>query len=185
MFKCYDPNKGAVLVKNPNWSASTRPDPQAVRRTRSTSRSTRTRPASTSDLLAGNITGDIAGAGVAAASTQAKIVNDPTKKANADDALSGALAYVAISTKVKPLDNVDCRKAVEYGVDKVVGAELARWPAAWRRSPRRCCRRTWSATRSSTCTRPPNNAGDVAKAKAELAKCGKPNGFTDRPVGPW
>ncbi len=29
-FKSYDPNKGAVLVKNPNWSAADGPDPQAV-----------------------------------------------------------------------------------------------------------------------------------------------------------
>ena len=53
------------------------------------------------------------------AATQPSILTDPTKKANADDALSGALAYMAINTTVKPLDNLDCRKAVEYAVDKL------------------------------------------------------------------
>ena len=41
------------------------------------------------------------------------------KKANTDNTYGGRLVYMAINTKVKPFDNIDCRKAVEYAIDKV------------------------------------------------------------------
>jgi peptide/nickel transport system substrate-binding protein len=175
MFKSYDPNKGAVLVKNPNWSASTDP----IRKQYPDQIDINFNQEQTGidqDLLAGNLTGDIAGAGVAA-STQASIVNDPTKKANADDALSGALAYVAMSTKVAPLNNVDCRKAVEYGVNKVavqnsLGGPLRGQIASTVLPPNVVGYSKYDLYPTA------NNAGDVSKAKAELAKCGKPNGFS-------
>ena len=174
-FKSYDPNKGAVLVRNPNWSAATDP----IRKQNPSEIDINFNQEQTGidqDLLAGNLTGDIAGAGVAA-STQANIVNDPTKKANADDALSGALAYMAMSTKVAPLNNLDCRKAVEYAVNKVavqnsLGGPL-RGDIASTVLPPNVVGYTKYDQYPTT-----NNAGDVSKAKAELAKCGKPNGFS-------
>jgi ABC-type transport system substrate-binding protein len=174
-FKSYDPNKGAVLVKNPNWSAATDP----IRKQYPNEIDINFNQEQTGidqDLLAGNLTGDIAGAGVAA-STQANIVNDPTKKANADDALSGALAYMAMSTKVAPLNNLDCRKAVEYAVNKVavqnsLGGPL-RGDIASTVLPPNVVGYTKYDQYPTT-----NNAGDVSKAKAELAKCGKPTGFS-------
>ena len=175
MFKSYDPNKGAVLVKNPNWSAST----DSIRKQYPDEIDINFNQEQTGidqDLIAGNLTGDIAGAGVAA-STQASIVNDPTKKANSDDALSGALAYMAISTKVAPLNNLDCRKAVEYAVDKVsvqnsLGGPLRGQIASTVLPPNVVGYTKYDSYPTA------NNAGDVSKAKAELAKCGKPNGFS-------
>ncbi len=174
MFKSYDPNKGAVLVKNPNWDPKSDP----IRKQYASEIDINFNQEQTGidqDLLAGNLTGDIAGAGVAA-STQANIVNDPTKKANADDALSGALAYVAISTKVKPLDNLDCRKAVEYAVDKTsvqnsLGGPLRGAIASTVLPPNVVGYQKYDLYPT------PNNAGDVSKAKAALQACGKPNGF--------
>ena len=115
-FKSYTDGKGAVLVKNPNWSASS----GLVGAQNSDEIDVTFNEEQVSidnDLLAGNLTGDVQGAGTAAA-TQPQILAVPSKKANADDALSGFLPYVAVSTVVKPLDNIDCRKAVEYAIDK-------------------------------------------------------------------
>ena len=128
MFKSYDPNKGAVLVKNPNWDPKSDP----IRKQYANEIDIAFNQEQTGidqDLLAGNLTGDIAGAGVAA-STQASIVNDPTKKANADDALSGTLAYLAMSTKVKPLDNVELPQGGRVRRRQGFGPERLGWPAA-------------------------------------------------------
>jgi peptide/nickel transport system substrate-binding protein len=174
-FKSYDPNKGAVLVKNTNWSAANDP----IRKQYANEIDVKFNQEQTGidqDLLAGNITGDIAGAGVAA-TTQADILNDPAKKKNADDALSGALAYVAVNTKVKPLDNINCRIAVQYAIDKVsvqnsLGGPL-RGDIATTVLPPNIVGYT-KFDKYPT----PNNAGDDTKAKQALSKCGHPNGFS-------
>jgi peptide/nickel transport system substrate-binding protein len=175
MFKSYDPNTGAVLVKNPNWSASNDP----IRKQYVDEIDIKFNQEQTGidqDLLAGNLDQDIAGAGVAA-TTQASILNDPSKKKNADDALSGALAYMAISTKVAPFTNLDCRKAVEYAVDKVsvqnsLGGPLRGDIASTVLPPNVIGYKQYDDYPT------PNNSGDVAKAKQELAACGKPGGFS-------
>ena len=174
-FKSYDPNKGAVLVKNPNWSAATDP----IRKQYANEIDISFNQEQTGidqDLLAGNLTGDLAGAGVAA-STQASIVNDPTKKANSDDALSGALAYMAIDTTVAPLNNLDCRKAVEYAVDKVSAQNSLGGPLRGDIASTVLPPNVVGYTKFNQYSTP-NDAGDVSKAKAELAKCGQPNGFS-------
>ena len=175
MFKSYDPNTGAVLVKNPNWDPKTDP----IRKQYAAEidiKFNQQQEGIDQDLIKGNLTGDLAGAGVAA-STQADILNDPNLKKNADDALSGALAYIAISTKVKPFDNVDCRKAIELGVDKVavqnaLGGPLRGDIATTVLPPNVVGYQKYDQYPT------PNNSGDVTKAKQELSKCGKPSGFS-------
>jgi peptide/nickel transport system substrate-binding protein len=174
-FQSYDPNKGAVLVKNKYWSASSDP----IRKQYANEidiKFNQNQQGIDQDLLAGNLTGDIAGAGVAA-STQPQIINDPNKKKYADDALSGALAYVAVNTKVPPLNNVNCRIAVEYAIDKVsvqnsLGGPLRGDIASTVMPPN-----VVGYTKFDTYPTP-NNGGDTAKAKDALTKCGHPSGFS-------
>jgi peptide/nickel transport system substrate-binding protein len=175
MFKSYADGKGAVLVPNTNWSAASDP----LRKQYATEIDLafhQNQDDVDSDLLAGNITGDVAGAGVAVA-TQSKVLTNPTYKAESDDALSGALAYMGMSTKVKPLDNLDCRKAVEYAVNKVsvqnaLGGPLRGAIASTMLPPNVVGYQKYDLYPT------PSNSGDVAKAKSELAKCGHPNGFS-------
>ena len=61
---------------------------------------------------------DLGGTGVQAA-TQAKVVNSSDQKANTDNTYGGRLVYMAINTKLAPFDKVECRKAVEFAVNKV------------------------------------------------------------------
>ena len=175
MFTSYTDGKGAELVRNPNWSAANDPIrkqyPDKITFAFNVAAET-----IDADLLAGDATSDFGGAGVAT-SSQGKILGDPTQKANADDALAGALAYMAIDTKVKPFDNLDCRIAVEYAVDKqsvqsVYGGPVRGDIASTVLPPNITGYTKYDLYPTN------NNGGDVAKVKDALTKCGHPNGFS-------
>jgi peptide/nickel transport system substrate-binding protein len=177
MFSSYDPNKGFTLVKNPNWAASTVPGEKQLVDKINVDFNVNADDID-NRLLSGSLDLDLDGTGVQAAA-RAKVLSTPSVKANADDALSGFLWYAALNTQVAPMTNIDCRKAVEYAVDKTTQQNAYGGPVA-------------GGDIAST-TLPPNIVGytkfdqyeattqvhgDQAKAKAELAKCGQPNGFS-------
>jgi peptide/nickel transport system substrate-binding protein len=177
MFQSYDPNKGFTLVKNPNWSAST-----DTTRKQLANQIVVTYNVNANDvdnrLLNGSADVDMQGTGVQAAA-RSKILNTPSLDANADSTLTGRVWYAALDTQIAPLNNVHCRRAIEYGVDKVADQTAYGGPLAGGQIP-------------STLL-PPNvvgytqfddyefltqQHGDIAKAKSELQQCGQPNGFT-------
>ena len=130
-------------------------------------------------LLSGDLDVDVAGTGVQAA-TQARDPERPgPRRSTADSAPLARLWYTSINPDVAPLDNIHCRKAVEYGRrPRGLPARLRRRrPVAT--SPRNMLPpHDPGLRRSSTCTpSAPSRNGDVDKAKEELAACGKPNGF--------
>ncbi|OKK06657.1 ABC transporter substrate-binding protein [Streptomyces sp. CB03234] len=116
-FETYQDGKQVVLVRNEHWDAKTDPlrkqYPDKIVLNLKVNQSTIDK-----DLMAGEIIADLKGGGVDA-QTQAQILAKEDLKANTDNALGGRLAYMAINTKVKPFDNVECRKAVQYAIDKV------------------------------------------------------------------
>ena len=84
---------------------------------------------------------------------------------------------MAINTKVKPFDNVDCRKAVEYAIDKVsaqnaIGGPIRGDIASTVLPPNIVGYQKFDNYPTA------NNSGDVTKAKQELQTCGQPNGFS-------
>ncbi|MEW1645455.1 ABC transporter substrate-binding protein [Streptomyces sp. NPDC091219] len=115
-FQSYQDGKQAVLVRNKNWDASTDPlrkqYPDKIVVNLKVNADTIDK-----DVLAGNAI-DMGGTGVQAA-TQAQLLTSADKKAGTDNTFGGRLVYMAINTKVKPFDNIQCRKAVEYAIDKV------------------------------------------------------------------
>jgi len=127
-------------------------------------------------LIAGDLDVDINGTGVQAA-TQGKILGNPELKAKTDVAASARTWYTQLNADVPPLDNIDCRKAVLLATDKT-GYQRAYGGA--------------TGGDIATSLLPPlipgarpidlygskaKPQGDVAGAKAALAKCGQPNGF--------
>lgn len=115
-FDSYDEGKQAVLVRNKNWDAAT--DPLRKQYPDKIVVNLKVNPETIDqDVQAGNAI-DLGGTGVQAA-TQAEVVSDPDKKASTDNTYGGRLVYLAINNKLKPFDNVDCRKAVQYAIDKV------------------------------------------------------------------
>ncbi|MBW8738559.1 MAG: ABC transporter substrate-binding protein [Streptomyces turgidiscabies] len=115
-FQSYQEGKSAVLVRNKNWNAAT--DPLRKQYPDKIVVNLKVNPETIDqDVQAGNAI-DLGGTGVQAA-TQADVINNADKKASTDNTYGGRLVYMAINTKLKPFDNVDCRKAVQYAIDKV------------------------------------------------------------------
>jgi peptide/nickel transport system substrate-binding protein len=171
----FNPNTGVTLVKNPNWKQS---DSPTVKQT--ADQITLTYNISGDDLdnrlLNGSIDVDAYGTGVQTAA-RSKILNNPTTKKNADAALSGFLWYFPINTQV--ITNVDCRKAIEYAADKTLfqnaygGAEAGGDIASTVLPPSVVGYQPFDDYEATT-----QPGGDLAKAKDELTKCGKPDGFS-------
>jgi peptide/nickel transport system substrate-binding protein len=81
-----------------------------------------------------------------------------------------------INGNVAPLDNIHCRRAVLYGVDKT-GYQRAYGGAAGGDIATNLQPPVIPGAEAFDQYPTPGNAGDVAKAKDELNQCGQPNGF--------
>ncbi|MFC4062124.1 ABC transporter substrate-binding protein [Planomonospora corallina] len=171
----HEVGKQFVLVKNPNWDQATDttrkqlPDRIEVQFKQN---------AEDIDnrLMAGQIHVDLGGTGVQPAA-RAKIVGSQQLKDSTDNPYTPFNRYAMMSTKVAPFDNIDCRKAVQYAVDKVAtqapwGGPLGGDIATTGMTPTTVGYKQFDLY--------PNGAdkkGDLAKAKEHLAACGQPNGF--------
>ncbi|MEU9381781.1 ABC transporter substrate-binding protein [Streptomyces sp. NPDC048279] len=168
-FQSYEDGKQAVLVRNKNWDAKTDPLrkqlPDKIVVNLKVNAETIDKDVQAGDAI------DLGGTGVQAA-TQAQVLTDSAKKANTDNTYGGRLVYMAINTKLKPFDNVACRKAVEYAVDKVSVQTAEGGPirgdVASTVLPPDIPGYTQSDVYASA-----GNKGDVTKAKEQLKACGK------------
>jgi peptide/nickel transport system substrate-binding protein len=176
MFKTYDPGKSMVLVRNPSWDAASDPVRKALPDEIDVALK-QNQDDIDNRLLAGQLDVDVTGSGVGA-QTQGKILADPKLKANADNPIGTRLWYTSVNGDVPPLDNVHCRRAIQYGVDKTsiqraYGGQTGGDIATNIMPPTIAGAQKFNAY-------PPggDNKGDAAKAKDELTQCGQPNGFT-------
>ena len=168
-FQSYQDGKQAVLVRNENWDAKTDPlrkqYPDKIVVNLKVNAETIDK-----DVLAGDAI-DLGGGGVQAA-TQAQLLTSADKKANTDNTYGGRLVYMAINTKVKPFDNVACRKAVQFAIDKVSvqtaeGGPIRGDIASTVLPP------DIPGYAKSDVYASAGNKGDAAKAKEQLKACGK------------
>ncbi|MFC7262029.1 ABC transporter substrate-binding protein [Streptomyces lutosisoli] len=168
-FQSYSEGKQAVLVRNENWDASTDPlrkqYPDKIVVNLKVNAETIDK-----DVLAGDAI-DLGGTGVQAA-TQAQVLSSADKKANTDNTYGGRLVYMAINTKVAPFNKVECRKAVQFAIDKVSVQTAEGGPirgdVASTVLPPDIPGYAKSDVYAST-----GNKGDAAKAKEQLKACGK------------
>src|SRR5580658_2658471 len=177
MFKSYTLNKQLIMVDNPNWNPAT--DPNAKQLASEIIVNLNINQADLdNNLIAGNADIDAYGAGVGPAA-QARILSTPSLKADADNPINGFARFVYLDTKVAPLTNLHCREAIEYAANKTTMQTAWGGPVA-------------GGAIASTIMPPvivgyksfdyynalsqPN--GDLSAAKAQLAACGQPNGFT-------
>jgi peptide/nickel transport system substrate-binding protein len=172
----FEPNKQTTFSRNTNWDQAT----DTIRKPKA-DKITITIVSEAADLdkriLAGDI--DIPIDGGIQPESRAAVLADPTKKANADNPVTGFTRYLAVMQTVEPLTNKACREAIFYAFNKAdyrkirggdTGGDIA-----------------------NTMTPPlvpghdpsfnpyPNGAdstGDLEKAKAKLAECGQPSGFS-------
>lgn len=173
-FKSYTPGQNAVFVKNPNWSQSTdtirKPLVDEVDLSINSNADDNDK-----QLQAG--TADAEPDGGVQNTFQAQIVTDPSLKKNADDPITGFTRYLVVFPSTIP--NIHCRNAIFYAINKV-DLQKARGGS-------------YAGDIANTMAPPivpghddnanpypdgSDNTGDLAKAKSELAACGKPNGFS-------
>ena len=177
MFQSYSVNKQAVLVPNPNWTANE--DPQVSQLASKVVIDLNVNGADLDNrLLAGDVDIDAQGIGVQAA-TRAKILSNPSLEKDADASPGNREWFTYINTKVAPLNNVDCRQAVEYAANKTdlqtawggpyAGGQIATTLLL----PGMGGYTSFDQYNAKT-----DPTGDLTAAKAALAKCGHPNGFT-------
>lgn len=164
-----DPVAGIVLSRNPEWDPATDdvrtalPD-QVVVRTGLSS------VARDQALLAGSADLDLSGTGVQQATTSR--LEDEELAARIDDVTTGTVRLLALPTTVAPMDNASCRAAVVAAVDRsavqqaLSGAGNAvRTSVLWPRA-------VGGAPEES------DPHADPAAARAALAACGQPDGFS-------
>ncbi|WP_406145797.1 ABC transporter substrate-binding protein [Streptomyces sp. NBC_01012] len=170
----YDESKGITLVRNPEWDAKTDP----IRKALSDKVELKFNVNATTiddHLLNDAITVGAEGTGLQS-KTQPKVLAKAAEKAKTDNPYAGALQYLALNVNVKPFDNAECRKAVQYAVDKQsmidsIGGSVKGDPASTVIPP------TVAGYKKFDLYPTEGSKGDVAKAKEHLTKCGKPKGF--------
>jgi peptide/nickel transport system substrate-binding protein len=177
MFQSYQLNKQLTLVPNPQWNPAT--DPVAKQYPSKIIVNLNVNQADIDNrLLAGDIQVDWAGAGVAAAA-QARILSNPALKANADNPLLPRLWFAYLDTKVAPMNNLHCREAVEYAVNKVTTQTAYGGPYAGGAIASTAMPPVIVGYKSfdyyNALSKP---TGDITAAKQQLALCGQPNGFS-------
>ncbi|MFI6641096.1 ABC transporter substrate-binding protein [Streptomyces sp. NPDC050504] len=173
-FSSYKEGQSAELVRNDNWDAKTDPIRPALP-DKVTLRFKVKQETVDNNLLADNITVDGFGTGVAPA-TQAKVLTQKKYKSQTDNPYAGATSYIGLNPNVKPFDKLECRQAVQWGVDK------ASVQAAQGGDPKGDVATTLLPPSVAGYTKfdlyeTEGHKGDVAKAKELLTKCGQPNGF--------
>ncbi|MFG2567474.1 ABC transporter substrate-binding protein [Streptomyces sp. NPDC048567] len=173
-FSAYDESKGATLVRNTEWDPKSDPIRKAL--PDKIELKFNVNPTTVDEhLLNDETTADIAGTGLQS-KTQPKVLAKASEKAKTDNPYAGALQYLALNVNVKPFDNVECRKAVQYAVDKQsmvdsIGGSVKGDPASTVIPP------TVAGYKKFDLYPTEGSKGDVAKAKEHLAKCGHPDGF--------
>ncbi|MFD7978310.1 ABC transporter substrate-binding protein [Streptomyces sp. NPDC059071] len=176
-FASYKPDTSLVLVRNTNWSPA--PDPLRKALPERIELDISTDPEQVAQrLVGGSADLDASQPGLTQAAA-ARVLRDPKLKASADAPYSGYFRAVALVSGTAPFDDEHCRKAVLYAADTTALETAQGGPFA--------------GTRYGSMlppTLPGSDAYDPfglttgkprpAKAKEELAACGRPNGFTTK-----
>jgi len=117
-IKSYTVGKQMVLVPNTKFVASS--DPNGIHKVHANQITINfgvDQDTIDQDLLHGDISLDTGGVGVGQAA-QGEILANPTYKANSDSVPDGFETYLSLNVTDSPFDNIDCRQAVEYAINK-------------------------------------------------------------------
>jgi peptide/nickel transport system substrate-binding protein len=173
-FETNELGKSFTLVRNTNWDPATDPNRKAL-----PDKITVALNVNADDidnrLQSGDLDVDVVGSGVQPAA-QSKILADANLKNNSDNPLAARLWYTNINGDVAPLNNIDCRKAIEYAADKT-GYQRAYGGNTGGEIATNLLPPVIPGAEKIDLYPSKDNAGDVQKAKDALTKCGQPNGF--------
>jgi peptide/nickel transport system substrate-binding protein len=173
-FASYDEGAGATLVRNTAWQAASDPIRKALP-DKITIKFKVDSNTVDNNLINNNSTADAIGTGVQT-NNQAK-VQSPKYAKNTDDPYAGATEYLAINSNVAPFDNIECRRAVEYAINKTSVQIANGGPVKGDVATTLLPPIVNGYTKFDEFPSAGNN-GDAAKAKDALTKCGQPGGFS-------
>lgn len=174
-FETNELGKSFTLVRNENWDPATDPNRKALPDRIEVALNVNADDID-NRLQSGDLDVAVEGSGVGAAA-QGKILADEALRANTDSALTSRTWFSVLSSSVTPLDNIECRKAVLYAVDKT-GYQRAYGGATGGDIATSLLPPVIPGFESYDPYPSQGNAGDLDKAKQALAACGQPNGFT-------
>jgi peptide/nickel transport system substrate-binding protein len=165
------------LVKNPQWSQASDPNDKQLLNQINVAFHVQASDID-SKLLNGSLDIDLDGTGVQTA-VRARILGSNALQVKADDATTGFLWYAGLNTQVAPLNNIDCRKAIEFAVNKTTQQTAYGGPIAGGDIASTVLPPTVSGYQKADLYQATSQpSGNIAQAKAELVKCGQPNGFS-------
>ena len=171
-----DISTGGTMVRNPNWDASTDSNRKALPDQIDVKLGLQADDLD-NQIISGDQQVDIASLGVGAAALP-KVLQTKDLSARADNPVGSRLWYTSIASTVKPLDNIDCRKAVMYGMAPVsyqnaYGGKFAGGEVATTVLPPSVP----GYQDSDVYGLKDNPNGQADKAKDALKACGEPDGF--------
>src|SRR3954454_8793958 len=176
MWKTYEPGKQYVLVRNPEWDQSTDPNRKALPDEIDVQLGMNADDLD-NQLIAGDTQVDAQGTGAQPAALS-RLLGDPTLKARVDNPTAARLWYTNMLPQVKPFDNVHCRRAIQYGMDRASYQAAYGGPIAGGELATTVMPPTIPGyTKFDLYPAGSDSKGDTTKAKEELQKCGQPNGF--------
>ncbi|MDQ6686805.1 MAG: ABC transporter substrate-binding protein [Actinomycetota bacterium] len=176
MFASYNQSKGFTLKRNPNWSAATDPHRKALPDGYTFAFNVNADDID-NQIAAGtyDVAAESVGVGPA---MQSEALRNPALRTRLDNPEAARLQYTSIVPTVAPLNNIHCRLAVEYAMDRTAyqtayGGVLAGGaPTTTLMLP------ILPGYKKFDLYPTPGGKGDLTKAKAELKACGQPNGFS-------
>lgn len=171
----YVPNEKMILVRNDHWDPATDEVNQALP-DRIEIQMGLDLPDVDERILAGDGDVYVAQSGVQLAA-QSRLISDPAllnDRAAID--LTGFLRYLSVTTTVEPFDDIHCRRAVAWAIDKQAQV-LARGGPAGGEVATTMLPPVLKYYSEFDLYPTPDSRGDIARAKEELAACGYPDGF--------
>jgi peptide/nickel transport system substrate-binding protein len=175
MFETNNLGQNFTLVRNPNWDPATDPNRKPLPDRIEVALNVNSDDID-NRLISGDLDVQIEGSGVGPAA-QGRILADQNLKANTDSALLARSWFTAVNGEVAPLDNIHCRIAVQYAVDRT-GYQRAYGGATGGDIATNLMPPVIPGAEQFDLYPSAGNTGDLAKAKDELNQCGQPNGFT-------
>jgi peptide/nickel transport system substrate-binding protein len=167
----YNPQSSLDLVPNPDFDSSS--DPNGVhKRYASAVDVSLAVDSSTVDenLLLGSSNLDVHGLGVGTG-MQSVVLANPKDKANADVDVNGMGEYMSVNTQLKPFDNINCRQAVEWAVNKTQVQDVSGGPSAGGQIATTILPPTNTGYKASDQYPTGGEEGDVAKATQLFNTC--------------
>jgi peptide/nickel transport system substrate-binding protein len=176
MFQTNNLGKDFTLVRNPNWDPATDPNRKAL-----PDKVTVQLNVNADDidnrLLSGDLDVAVEQSGVGAAA-QGRVLADQALKKNADSAITTRHWFTVLNSDVAPLDNIHCRKAIEYAADKVGYQNAYGGPTGGEVATGLLPPLIPGFQKFDLYDAAGSPHGNVDKAKSELQACGQPSGFS-------